>query len=127
MDDIQNALETEQWQSFYELNAPKGKKLSAPVPDKPKSPVIDISPIARKLAYDVCIYLDSQYSQRIKRLDVSARQLERAKKELLNKSLIKEIGLGKSLFLAPRPQLYDLMELESSYKRNVSDIHSFLV
>jgi len=127
MDKIKKALETEQWQSFYELNAPKEKTLFEPVLDKPKPPVADILPIARKLGYDVCIYPDSQYSQRIKRLGVSARKLERVKSDLLNKNLIKEISLGQSLFLIPTPKLYDLMGLESSYKRNVSDIHSFLV
>ena len=127
MDNIHKALETEPWQSLYELNEAKKQELLASVPNKPEYPVIDISSLAKKLAYDVCVYLDSQYSQRIKRLNISVRQLGPAKEELLNKNLIKGISLGQSLFLIPTSQLYDLLGLESSYKRNVSDIHSFLV
>lgn len=125
--DIKKALEIEQWQSLYELNAPKEKKHLDLVPKKAESQVIDFSTVAKKLAYDTCIKPDLQYRERIKGLDVSARKLGKAKTELLNKELIKEMWFGKSLFLAPTTQLFKAMGLESPYKRDVSNIHSFSV
>lgn len=80
------------------------------------------------LAYDVITYLDSQFHERQKRLNLSVRKVEDAKSSLVNKGLIKEIWLGKSLFLAPTEKLYKIMGLESPYsKRNISDVHSFSV
>ena len=58
---------------------------------------------------------------------MSVRRLQNAKHELVAKGLIREIWLGKSLFLAPTSKVFALMGLESPYHRNVSDIHSFLV
>ena len=45
----------------------------------------------------------------------------------MNKSLIKEICLGKSLMLAPTELLYRLLSMDCPYKRNAYDSHSYLV
>jgi len=123
--DIKKALEIKHWQSLYELNVPKEKELL--VPENAKSQPTDIQALANKLGLDVGTYIESQYNERIGRLDVSARKLEQAKNELLNKGLIKELRFGKSLFLVPTAQLYKMLSLDPPYERNVSDIHSFSV
>ncbi|MCD4831694.1 MAG: hypothetical protein K8R02_07820 [Anaerohalosphaeraceae bacterium] len=126
--DIKKALEIEPWQSLYELNvSTKEKKLLDLVPEKTESQAIGLSAIAKKLAYNIDAKIDLQYRERIEGLDVSARKLEKAKIELLNKGLIKEMLFGKSLFLVPTTKLFEVMGLESPYKRDVSNVHSFSV
>jgi len=134
--DIQTALRREIWMSFYDLTSPKQK--GSPQTEQPKitEPAIlppeasgvpaGLSPDARILGNDCIMYLDDQFSDRQKRLNFSARQIENSKTELICHKYIKEIWLGKSLFLAPTPELYALLGFPSPYKRNVSDIHSFL-
>jgi len=126
--DIKKALEIEPWRSLYELNVPKNKneKLDSVSP-KTIPGAIDIVALTKKLGLDICTYPESQYNDRIKRLDVSARKLGRAKDELLNKGLIKELWFGKSLFLVPTAELFEMLSLDSPYERNASDIHSFAV
>jgi hypothetical protein len=134
---IRRALSWERWKSFYELNPPNQEHGTKAEPSNkagcgkllPNGSAASsgLTPNARTLGYDIITYPDSQFSERQKRLDLSVRQLENAKKELLDLKLIKEIWLGKSLLLAPTSRLYTTMEIPSPYTRNVSDVHSFLV
>jgi len=135
--EIEKVLRRESWISFYDLVSTKlvgGSKDNRPDeamsnvlwPDEADPPT-GLSATARILAYDIITYLDSQFSERQQRLNRSARQLENATTELLHRQLIKKVWLGKSLMLAPVSALYEVMRFESPYKRNVSDIHSFLV
>jgi hypothetical protein len=94
-------------------------------PDRPGA-AAGLSGNARILAYDAVTYLESQFSERQARLNLSARQLEDARAELERHGLIKGVFLGKSLMLAPVAALYTAMGLQSPYKRNISAIHSFL-
>jgi hypothetical protein len=136
--EIRRALLFEGWTSMYDLVT--SKPTSAPrrqLPDKTGSAgfqqdggttAFGLSVAGKTLSYDIVTYLDSQFSERQHRLNLSARQMENAKTELFSQKLIKEIWLGKSLFLVPTPALYTVMGFESPYdKRNISDIHSFLV
>lgn len=70
------------------------------------------------LAADVVNFVDSTFSERQKRLHLSARQMEQAKRGLLDKGLIKQVWVGKVLLLAPVEQLYFLLGMESPYRRN---------
>jgi len=135
--EIEKALKRESWISMYDLTSTKpvgGSESNRP--DKAESNMLCLdkagapaylSANARILAYDIVTYLDSQFSERQQRLNLSARQMEDERAELISHRLIKDVWLGKSLLLAPVPALYAAMGLQSPYKRNVSDIHSFLV
>ena len=82
---IRRALTWEPYESFYDLNPPKQLDRSkAEAPDKIKSGKSrpDVSAVtsgitsnARILAYDIITYLVSQFSERQKRLNLSARQI----------------------------------------------------
>lgn len=82
---------------------------------------------ARALASDVVAIPESLFKERLQRLNLSVRELEDAKKELLSKHLIQLVWVGKGLLLMPTTKLYTIMGLPSPYKRNVSEPHSFLV
>jgi hypothetical protein len=136
--EIRRALLFEGWTSMYDLvtskptSAPRGqlpdKTGSAGFQQDGSTTAFGLSVAGKTLGYDIVTYLDSQFSERQHRLNLSARQMENAKTELFSQKLIKEIWLGKSLFLVPTPALYTVMGFESPYeKRNISDIHSFLV
>lgn len=135
--EIRRSLTWERWKSFYDLNPPRQPGRSRDESPgqagcgmiQPDGPVAasGLTANARMLGYDTVTYPDSQFSERQPRLNLSARQLENAKAELLDQKLIKEVWLGKSLLLAPTPGLYAVMGLSSPYARNVSDVHSFLV
>ena len=79
------------------------------------------------LALDIVTFLTSTLRQRQERLGQSARQLESTKASLLNKGLIKEVWLGKSLMLAPMESLYKVLGVDCPYQRNASEVHSYLV
>jgi hypothetical protein len=135
---IEKALHFEPMQNLYDLTVfakKSGTKTSGTTgkkpPEKPtpasNTYIKRLSSTAMLLAQDAIVNMDSQFSERKNRLGLSVRQIENAKRELINNCLIKEVWLGKSLMLAPTAKLYLLMGLEPPYKRNVSDIHSFLV
>lgn len=63
----------------------------------------------------------------MRRLGLSVRQVEAARKGLRSKGLIKDIWLGKGLLLAPMPQLYFLLGMDCPYPANRWSIHAFLV
>jgi len=90
-------------------------------------PSCELAATEKILALDIATYLASTVRERQRRLGLSARQMEAAKGGLLNKSLIKEVPLGKALMLAPMQQLYQVLGIKCPYKRNAWDIHSFLV
>jgi hypothetical protein len=134
---IQDALKYGMWESLYDHSEVKQKspqqleqlnKSESAIPqlDRPADPA-GLSPDAKMLGYDITTNPDSQLSERQDRLKFSARQIENTKSELLFHKYIKEIWLGKSLFLAPTPELYTLLGFPSPYKRNVSNVHSFLI
>jgi len=110
---------------------PAGKP-PATVPTSPATsdhgePSSDLAATEKILALDIVTSLASTLRERQRRLSLSARQMEAAKGGLLNKSMIKEVPLGKALMLAPMQQLYQVLGMECPYKRNAWDIHSFLV
>ena len=135
--DISNALEIQAYESLYDLAMAKLPKpckeknianmTSAQVPLQKADTLAALTSNAKTLGYDICIFIDSQFNERQQRLNMSARDIEKAKTELINLQLVKEIWLGKSLMLAGSTKLYKYLGLESPFKRNVSDIHSFLV
>ena len=103
----------------------------AETPPSKQPPITDhmslsLSSVAKVLAYDIATYIDCQFTQRQKRLGLSARKLEKGKLELLRHGLITEVWIGKSLFLAPAARLFSELGIDSPYKRDVSSIHSFL-
>ncbi|MFC1783562.1 hypothetical protein ACFL02_08250 [Planctomycetota bacterium] len=96
------------------------------IPDNIKV-TLNLPPHENLLACDVIAHLDRQFGERIEATSISARMGEVAKKGLIGKRLIKEIFIGKSLFLAPTYKLYQLFGMKSPYKRNVPGDHAFLV
>jgi hypothetical protein len=105
----------------------KDTKAHQPKTSTESSELLKLSPEAKILGLDSTLRIDCQFSERQKWTNLSARKLEKAKKELLNKQLIKEVFLGKSLFMAPTEKLFLLFGMKSPYKRNTWELHSFHV
>lgn len=134
---IENALRFEPWESmqqritFVEDKPVKNNSKDIKPPQKiipsGQSELSELSPEARIFGMDFALRIDSQFYERSQWTNLSVRQMENAKKELLNKQLIKEVFLGKSLFIAPTEKLFLLFGMESPYKRNTWELHSFLV
>jgi len=135
--DIERALQQrEPWLSLYELVNQKGSD-TANSPESgdtaqtlsPDDIALASSLIAkaRALASDIVTIPESLFKERLQRLDLSVRDLEDAKQKLSSKHLIKLVWVGKGLLLAPTSKLYTILGLPSPYKRNVSEVHSFLV
>jgi len=128
---IKNALQSEPYQSLYEIaygNCQQSRQ-STEAPQKQitgKGPGKDLSAAALMLVSDVLNFPQSNYRQRVKRLGKSARQLDTVRAELTSAGLAKDIWVGKTMFIAPLPALYELMQIECPYKRNISIEHSFL-
>ena len=135
--DIEKALHFEPWESMLEKitfdegkstdNYSKDTKVPQPKISTESSELLMLSPEAKILGLDCVVRVDCQFKQRSLWTNLSMRQLENGKKELLNKQLIHEVFLGKSLFLAPAEKLFPLFGTESPYKRNTWELHSFLV
>ena len=135
--DIAKLLQTKPLDSLFNTcvisSSPRGKTVapgedtvsSTSAPSRP--PWTKLTADGKQLAHDIVANLYRQFKQRQLKLRWSVRRMEKARQELLNHSLILELWLGKSLLLVPTTELYALMELESTYFRNVSDIHSFSV
>jgi hypothetical protein len=136
-DSIKKALQIESWKSLFENGSSKKSDVSSSSSTKKdvselslssqSKTLSELTSRARILAYDVVTYLDSQFTERQDRLNLSARDLENTKRELLNKGQVKEVWIGKSLFLAPTTELYHLLGVDCPYRRNIWDVHSFLV
>ena len=135
---IKKALEFEPHEDLHELIRIEEEKaranqptVTAPVPkvepnlfNTENTP--QTSPDGNLLAYDIISAINSTYKQRGERLNISMRRLKKAMNELVSKELVKEIWLGKSLYLAPSEKLFTQLGMISPYKRNVSLEHSFL-
>jgi len=134
---IEKALHIEPWESMQQRitlgkteppkNNGKDKKACQTSTPTEQSDILGLSPEARILGLDSVSRIPYQFTERQRWTNLSARQLENAKKELLNNQLIKQVFLGKSLFIAPTEKLFLLFGMESPYKRNTWELHSFLV
>lgn len=140
--DNDNPFRFEEWKSLLEPQGvkpdcgPKSRaadKSTAPAdsptakgPDQAKTSAA-LPAIQMILGLDVVTFLASNFRERVKRLSSSVRELERTRQALVNKGLIKEVWLGKSLYLAPEEKLYHLLAMDCPYKRNRWDLHSFLI
>ena len=67
------------------------------------------------------------YKQRGIQLKLSMRKLANAKEGLVSKEMVKEIWIGRKLFLAPTEKYYKYVNFTSPYKRCVSIDHAFSV
>jgi len=134
------ALQTERYSSLFEIaksgpkNVPDSRGVEKGTPNRKgmsqnrqAAHLTQLPASEQILGLDIVTFIDSQFSERQKRQSTSARQLERDKQGLLNKGLIKEVWLGKSLFLAPMKELYQLLRMDCPYQRNTWSLHSFLV
>ena len=108
-------------------NAAESANISQPPSPDDIALASSLTAKARALASDTVTYPESLFKERLQRIDLSVRELEDGKNELLQKTLIKLFWAGKGLLLVPAAKLYSIMGLPSPYKRNVSEIHSFLI
>ena len=135
-------LETQEWESLFVAEGGKAtnhgrsskEEITSQADGMPGSKEQCVSDQLRQLsideytlAVDAVNFVDSSLSERLQRSHLSARQLEQAKHSLSDKGLIKQVWVGKVLLLAPTEKLYFLLGMESPYRRNTWDIHSFLV
>jgi hypothetical protein len=134
--DIKNILSFEPWQSMLpEISQSRAAAAHQNSPDqKPASmqnPALktlsELSAEAKILGLDCASRIEFHFSERMKWINLSGRNIQKAKNELLQKNLIREIFLGKNLFLAPTAELFDLFGIQSPYRRNTWQLHSFLV
>ena len=135
--EIRKALCYEPWESMLSrLSCRKSESKKEKGPDqKSKQPIkhagqvslSELSPEAKILGLDCIQRIEFQYSERSDWTNLFGGTIQRAKKDLLNKKLVREVFLGKSLFLAPTEELYNLFGMECPYKRNTWELHSFLV
>lgn len=137
-----NPLQRQEWTSLFDLPASGQSKgrvadkalaseaAASTLPSKPEEPSASAAGLtahAHILALNIVVDLAGLFRDRQEGTGLTMRQLETAKRGLLNKGLIKEVWLGKVLLLAPTEQLYLVLGMDSPYKRNVWDIHSFLI
>ncbi len=90
-------------------------------------PLADISPGSMKLVFDGITYLHSDVSTRIKRLNMSARLFEIAKREALEHGYLLESSAGQTLYLIPTKKAYAAFYMEDPYERAASIEHAFYV
>jgi len=136
--EIKRALQVDPHENLYDLaTATPEKTTGVPKITNKVNTSVQGSPPAqgqgqisaddKPLAYNIAAVLNCPYKQRGRRLNMSMRQLASAKDELVEKGMVKEVWLGKSLYLAPTDKLFQYLGLLSPYRRNVSLEHSFLV
>ena len=136
---IKKALEVIPYENLYELansvseeamSQQAQKTVEKPVPKKTENtshPKEDtLSKDANLLACHVASSINITYKQRGILLKLSMRKLGQAKEELVSKEMVRELDIGKGLFLAPTEKLYQYLGLICPYKRNVSIEHSFM-
>jgi hypothetical protein len=134
---IRKALEYEPYQNLVELIETASKQQAPESTGAAKTPepvmacslntkLAQMPAIAQPLAMDVAINPTSAYKPRGLRLNLSMRQLAKAKECLIAGGYVKEIVLEKFLFLAGTEKLYNALEMPVPYRRNVSIEHSFL-
>lgn len=137
-----NPLQRQEWTSLFDRpasgqgksrvagKAPTSEAAASTLPSKPEEPSTPPAGLTAHehiLAPNIVVDLAGLFRDRQEGTGLTVRQLESAKRGLLNKGLIKEVWLGKVLLLAPTEQLYLVLGMDSPYKRNVWDIHSFLI
>jgi len=133
-------LRTEPYRSLFEVvttgkPAVEQKRPADAVESKPAAaskadahtPPEGLTTAEHVFALDVVTFLTSPLRERQQRLSFSVRQLEKVKRDLLNKSLIKEVWLGKHLMIAPTRELFVLLGIDGPYRRDRWDTHSYLV
>ena len=135
------ALQTRQWESFFDVqlartenncNSNTAEKKPHCTNSGSQTSDTAVQPVALAgyehiVAVDTVTFIHSTLRERLQRLQLSARQIEKAIQGLLSKGLIKQVWLGKSLALAPTEKLYLLLGMDCPYRRNRWDVHSFLV
>jgi len=134
---MQKALEFEPYENLVDLVDAASKQQAPTVSDSVEAPApvtacvsgtgyAQIPPFAQSLAMDVATYPTSAYKPRGLRLKLSMRQLAKAKEALIAGGFVKEIAVEKFLFLAGTDKLYQALQMQLIYRRNVSLEHSFL-
>lgn len=136
-DAIKKALEIWPYKNLYEIaTAAPPKAPDTRIPAKPVEKDLFSADISEQIVLSEdekllgCHIVASpfiSYKQRGRDLKFSMRRLGDARDGLLSKEMIKEIEIGKNLFLAPTEKLYRKMKLISRYKRSVSIDHAFCV
>lgn len=86
-----------------------------------------VGPVLIKLLWDILCYPYSSVSVRIKRLGISARAFENAKREGCEKGLLIETANGQTTYLITTEKAFEAFNMPCPYKRNVSIQHSFRV
>ena len=79
------------------------------------------------LLWDIVCYPFSWIRVRIKRLGLSGRVLQQAKRELTIKGLVIESSAGQTVYLIPMPETFAAFDMPCPYERVVSVEHSFYV
>ncbi len=134
---IRKAIEFEPYENLVDLVQAASKQQAPNASESVESPApvvacvsstgfAQIPPFAQPLAMDVVTHIASPYKQRGLRLNLSMRNLAKAKEALIAGGFVKEIVLEKFLFLAGTEKLYEALEMPLPYRRNVSLEHSFL-
>jgi len=99
---------------------PKKSRNNPPTPG-PGSP----ASYANLVGMDILTFRYATVKSRIKRLRISVRAFETAKRILAEKDLILEYSAGKSLYLIPTPKFFTEYSLPCPYRRAVSLPHAF--
>lgn len=121
------------WHSLTEI-PPKegphtiGKSQNPPAADSAPPAVrpvpAGLSPALIRLLCDSIAYPFGTVSMRIKRLGMSARLFEQAKREGLEKGLIIESSAGQMLYLIPTKKTYEVLSIDCPSEQ-VPDEHYF--
>jgi hypothetical protein len=80
-----------------------------------------------KLLFDTITYPYNDISTRIKRLSMSARVFETAKRAGLEQGFIRESSAGQTLYLIPQKKTFALFNTDDPYERAVCVEHAFHV
>jgi hypothetical protein len=83
-----------------------------------------LSAILVKILYDLMVYPYSNVSAIIKRLGLSARAFETAKREGAEKGLLLESAAGATTYLIPRPKTFDALDFPCPYDLSAIE-HSY--
>lgn len=131
---IKKALEVWPHQSLYYLaNTAHEKNLNSQssaannCSDSDIPPQCAASDDENLLGCNIVTSLYIPYKQRGIQLNFSMRRLKKVTEELVSKEMIKEVHIGKNIFLAPTEKLFRHIGIVSPYKRCVSVDHSFAV
>jgi hypothetical protein len=107
--------------------APDNLRQTSKTPTDIRPPPPSINPALMRLLFDIVTYPYSDISARIKRLGLSARVFETAKREGLERGFIVESSAGQTLYLIPTKKTFSVLGMEDPYERAVSVEHAFYV